>query len=389
MTKMDIQEFTKILQEHQIRCGSGVPCSYFKPLVNQMLIEPDLDYIPATSEGEAVAIAAGLTAAGKPAFALMQNSGLGNAVNPVTSLLYIYQIPVALLVSHRGEPGKPDEPQHLLMGQITEELARLIDLRTEVLDPERFPGQLQAAQADGVPAAWICRKGTLTGGPKAPAFNLRISSGAVSPKNQGVFEPSMTREQALAVMAPDLNRGLSERTAPAVVCTTGTLSRELYELDDQEHDKANRFYMVGSMGCAAGFGLGIARGDSARQVVILDGDGAVLMKMGTLATIAKEAPKNLHHVILDNGAYDSTGAQATVSPGVDFAAVALACGYQLAETVSDRGALEQAFSRHLAHPGPTLLRVAIFSGARKELGRPKLTPREGWLRFCAYLQHQG
>src|SRR5438105_11748421 len=117
---MQIERLGEILREHGIRSGSGVPCSYFTSLVNYMESDPALDYVPATSEGEAVAIAAGLVAGGKRAFALMQNSGLGNAVNPITSMLYIYQIPVVLLVSHRGEPGgKPDEPQHELMGRIT------------------------------------------------------------------------------------------------------------------------------------------------------------------------------------------------------------------------------------------------------------------------------
>src|SRR5687768_11296791 len=135
---MDISKFGSVLKGRGIRHGSGVPCSYFTSLVNYMEADAELDYMPATSEGEAVAIAAGLVTGGKPAFALMQNSGLGNAVNPITSMLYIYQMPVVLLISHRGEPGKPDEPQHELMGQITEQLSQLCGLRTHVFDPERF-----------------------------------------------------------------------------------------------------------------------------------------------------------------------------------------------------------------------------------------------------------
>src|SRR6476469_7313081 len=120
---MEIEAFGETLHRAGIRHGAGVPCSFFTPLVNYMTADVELDYVSATSEGEAVAIAAGLTTAGQPAFALMQNSGFGNAVNPITSMLYIYRMPVVLLVSHRGEPGIPDEPQHLLMGQITVELA--------------------------------------------------------------------------------------------------------------------------------------------------------------------------------------------------------------------------------------------------------------------------
>lgn len=382
---MQIDDFGKLLKSHGVRSGAGVPCSYFTPLVNYTTVDPELDYLSASSEGEAVAIGAGMVAAGRPAFALMQNSGLGNAVNPITSLLYIYQIPLALLVSHRGEPGRPDEPQHELMGQITEQLARLCQLRTHILDPERFDGELAACQSDGVPAAWVCRKGTLEGGAKAPPVQATLRSGAVAPASQGEFAPELRREAALKLILPMLSAGIEHGEAPAVISTTGKLSRELYELDDADHSKRNRFYMVGSMGCAAGFGLGVARAQSQRKVIVLDGDGALLMKLGTLATIGHVGAQNLHHVVFDNGAHESTGGQPTSSPSVDFAAMALAAGYRRAETVSEGDAFRQAFERHLACEGPTLLRMAIHTGARGDLGRPKRTPREAYGWFKSYL----
>jgi phosphonopyruvate decarboxylase len=272
------------------------------------------------------------------------------------------------------------------MGQITEELARLCGLRTSVFEPERFTGELAAAQGDGVPAAWIFRRGVLTGGPKAPPLELQVRSGAMEPDNAGVFAPSVAREQALREILPLLNQGLADGEAPAVISTTGKLSRELYELDDREHDKGNRFYMVGSMGCAAGFGLGVARGRPSGKVIVLDGDGAVLMKMGTLATIGRLGPENFHHVVFDNGSYESTGAQPTSSPGVDLAAVAVACGYTCGSTVDEAEGFRQALERQLQRPGPSLLRMVIKTGSREDLGRPKLKPRDGWLRFCSYLQ---
>ena len=387
---MQIDDFADILRRHGISHGAGVPCSFFTPLVNHMMVDPELDYTSATSEGEAVAIAAGLTTAGKPAFALMQNSGLGNAVNPITSMLYIYSIPVTLLVSHRGEPGKPDEPQHALMGRITEALSELCGLRTHVLDPARFADQLGAALGDGVPAAFICRKGTLKGGPEAPDLDLRFTTRATAPANTGTFRAELRREQALDAAREVLNRGLegtgqSDGAIPAVICTTGKLSRELYELDDTDFSKKNRFYMVGSMGCAAGFGLGVAHAQPSRPAIVLDGDGALLMKLGTLATIGSIAPSNYHHVVFDNGAHDSTGGQPTASPAVDFATAALACGYRYAETLSDRDAFVDALSRQVTMEGPTLLRMIIHAGARKDLGRPKLDPRDGYLRFAAFL----
>ncbi|HEX2676275.1 MAG TPA: phosphonopyruvate decarboxylase [Polyangiales bacterium] len=386
---MQIDTFGEILKQHGVRLGAGVPCSYFTPLVNYMTVDPGLDYVSSTSEGEAVAIAAGMVAAGKPAFALMQNSGLGNAVNPITSMLYIYKIPVVLLVSHRGQPGgQPDEPQHELMGQITEQMSEMCGLRTHVFDPERFGETLTSALRDQVPTAFIVRKGTLEGGPKAPPLSIRVQTGARAPANSGTFTPKLTREQALAAILPILNRGLSgdAKDAVAVVGTTGKLSRELYELDDREGDKKNRFYMVGSMGCAAGFGLGIARARPERQVLVLDGDGALLMKLGSLATAGAMGMSNFHHVTFDNGAHDSTGGQPTPSPAVDFATMALACGYKHAETVDDEASLRAALERHLAMPGPTHLRMIIGTGSRGELGRPKLTPQGCYQRFSAFLR---
>jgi phosphonopyruvate decarboxylase len=389
---MQINEFGDILKRHGMLDGSGVPCSIFKPLVNAMTLDSDLAYLPATSEGEAVAIAAGLVTAGRPAFALMQNSGLGNAVNPITSLIYIYRIPVMFFVSHRGEPGgKPDEPQHELMGQITEELAKLCRLETHIFEDRTFVETLASALSRKVASAWVCRTGALEGGqsikPKVMSIQTKNSSSA---KVQS-FEAEMTREQTLQELLPWINQGSK---LPAVVSTTGKLSRELFELDDRDHSRANRFYMVGSMGCAAPFGLGIAQaemsksrkqGKQPRRVVVLDGDGAVLMKMGALGTIGMANPANFHHLVFDNGSYESTGGQPTASPFVDFNSVALACGYRRADTVSSRSDLQRALKDHLSSDGPTFLRILIRSGSRSDLGRPNLKPRDGFIRFSSFL----
>jgi phosphonopyruvate decarboxylase len=386
---MDIATFGKVLERNGIRHGAGVPCSFFTPLVNYMTVAPELDYISATSEGEAVAIAAGLTAAGQPAFALMQNSGLGNAVNPITSMLYIYQMPVALFVSHRGEPGVNDEPQHELMGRITPQLSALCELRTHRFEAEQFESTLRASQRDEAPTAWIFPKDSLKGGPKLTPPSIAVQTGGVPSTERVTFRASLTREQALAAVLEQLNHGLARdvsHTPPsAVIATTGKLSRELYELDDRDGSKRNRFYMVGSMGCAAGFALGVARAQPKRPVIVLDGDGALLMKLGTLATTGSLAPRNLCHVVFDNGAHDSTGGQPTPSPGVDFAQVALACGYRHALTVSESGPLRAALRERLAAEGPSLIRVVIRTGSRADLGRPRLSPRDNWSRFRAFL----
>jgi len=390
---MQIDAFGSILKGQHIESGSGVPCSLFKALVNYMQDDPSLDYLPATSEGEAVAIAAGLVTGGRPAFSLMQNSGLGNAVNPITSLLWVYRIPVMLFVSHRGQPGKPDEPQHELMGQITQQLAILCGLETHLFDPTCFDETLTGTCSRALPAAWIFPKGVLEGGVSAKPRAIRIQTVATPAREPTLFRAQLTREQVLQKMLPWLNR---EDALPAVISTTGKLSRELYELDDTDHRRHNRFYMVGSMGCAAGFGLGIAcaeqrnathKGGQLRKVLVLDGDGAVLMKMGTLGTIGMVGPKNFHHVVFDNGAYESTGGQPTCSTSVDLAQVALACGFRSAATVCDETDLLRTLERQLTSDGPTFLRVLIRTGSRSDLGRPTLKPPDGWQRFRNFLQH--
>jgi phosphonopyruvate decarboxylase len=377
---MDIDVFGSILKKNGIESGSGVPCSFFTPLVNYMGADAGLNYCPASSEGEAVAIAAGMTTAGKPAFALMQNSGLGNAVNPITSMLYIYKMPVTLLVSHRGEPGKPDEPQHERMGVITEELVTLCGIECHVFDPEKFEKALPDVLSRSVPAGWVVRKGTLSGGPVAPPIELEVTTSAFDPPPRKKLRPEVTREDALRAILPILNRNEA-----AVVSTTGKQSRELYELDDKDHSKANRFYMVGSMGCASGFGLGIAEAQPNRKVLVLDGDGALLMKMGTLATVGWRSPENFHHVVIDNAAHESTGGQATASPAIDIAAIALASGYKRVATVSNPLEFAKTVETHLASEGPTLVRMLTTTGARDDLGRPKLAPRDNYLRFQKFL----
>jgi phosphonopyruvate decarboxylase len=385
---MRIEDFGEVLKRNGVFLGTGVPCSYFSSLVNYMSADPALDYLSATSEGEAVAIAAGMVAAGRPAFALMQNSGLGNAVNPITSMLDIYQLPVVLLISHRGQPGLADEPQHARMGLITEELARLCGLETHVFETQRFEPTLRAALVEGRPVAYIVRKGALHGGPAAQPLATAERAPQSAPRATG-GRRQMSREEALRAILPMLNRGLAkqDRTEPvAVVSSTGKLSRELYELDDRSADKCNRFYMVGSMGCAAGFALGVARARPDRNVLVLDGDGALLMKLGSLATVGYVAPENYHHVTFDNAAHESTGGQPTPSPAVDLALAAVACGYRCAETVDTVSDVYDALARHLALRGPTYLRVLIRVGSRGDLGRPALSPRQCYARFSAFLR---
>ena len=356
---------------------TGVPCSFLTPLINGVLSDRALRYVGAASEGEAVAIAAGAWLAGRRTVVMCQNSGLGNAVNPLTSLNAPFLIPTLFVTTWRGQPGLADEPQHEVMGQITHDLIRLMGLPLEdAPDTEdavgpAFDRAVAAMDQTGAPVAWVLKKGAIADtalNQPAPALRPagrrdRFESGGERPR----------REQALARVL-----GLvDERTA--VIATTGKCGRELFTLAD----RPQHLYQVGSMGGTSAMGLGVAL-NTERPVVVLDGDGAALMKLGNFATIGAHAPKNLIHVVLDNGVHDSTGGQQTVSASVDFAAVALDCGYAYAASCDDLAGFEQAW-RAASRGGPSLIHLRIASGSMEKLGRPTVTPAEVARRFKAFL----
>jgi phosphonopyruvate decarboxylase len=358
---------------------TGVPCSYLTPLINRVIGDGTLAYVGAASEGEAVAIAAGGWLAGRRTVVMCQNSGLGNAVNPLTSLNAPFRIPTLLVVTWRGQPGRPDEPQHELMGQITAALLDTMRIphRAFPTRPEAVAGALSEAEGAmahaGLPFALVMEQDSVrddglhqpppAGRPPGARRDLR-EHGSEPPARAAVLE------RFLAV-APE---------AAAVIATTGKCGRELFTLAD----RPQHLYQVGSMGCASPMGLGVAL-NVHRPVVVLDGDGAALMKLGALATIGARAPANLVHVVLDNGVHDSTGGQATVSTSVDFASVALACGYATGTLCDSVGGFEAALTGAFAAPGPHLVHVRIRPGSMAELGRPTVKPPEVARRFREFL----
>lgn len=377
---MDVQAFGKILGDYRLTSGSGVPCSLFGGLFHFMDDDPRFRYVPAVSEGDAIAIAAGFALTGSRAFALMQNSGLGNAVNPITSLIVPYGVPITLFVSHRGEPGIRDEPQHERMGAITEELIRLCGLELHRLEAVDFAQSLGDSLTRQAAAAWLISAGALVGGRRLQGPPLQVGPRSIE-RSIAPHVATVTRRQALAALLPLLNG----QRAPAVVSATGLLSRELFELDDADHRRVNRLYMVGSMGCAAAIGLGVASA-AARRVLVLDGDGAALMRLGSLATVGARSPVNFHHIVFDNGAHDTTGGQPTSSPSVDFQALASACGYRRTATVSSVDELTSTVDDHLDSNGPTFLRMLITTGPDKGVGRPTLSPAANWARMQTWIQ---
>ncbi len=358
---------------------TGVPCSFLTPMINRVIGDGATRYVGAASEGEAVAIAAGAWLAGRETTVMCQNSGLGNAINPLTSLNHPFRIPTLMIVTWRGEPGLGDEPQHELMGEVTGALLDTIRVgrRSFPSSADEIEAALDEAyawmRADQLPFAFVMAKGSVEDSGLDPTPAPPPPSGRARDLRRG-GRPLAKRievlERVLATVGPEVG----------IVATTGKCGRELFTLADREQ----HLYQVGSMGCAAGMGLGVA-GNVEGPVLVLDGDGAMLMKLGTLATIGAEAPANLVHMVLDNGVHDSTGGQPTVSPGVDFAAAAIACGYACAARIDDAGDVEAALAEALATPGPHLLHVRVQPGSRAKLGRPTVKPPEVARRFKAFL----
>lgn len=372
------QAFLSAAKEASVSFYTGVPCSFLTPLINRVISDPETDYVGAASEGEAVGIAAGAWLVGRGAAVMCQNSGLGNTINPLTSLNYPFRIPTLLIVTWRGGPGILDEPQHELMGRITPDLLDVIGIphRSFPSDAENIRATLGEAAREmnisGLPFALIMEKDAV----EEEGLNIMAQASRETGEYYDIrYRQSLPArvavlEQLLEVL-PD---------TAAVIATTGKCGRELFTLAD----RPQHLYQVGSMGCAAGMGLGVAL-NVQRSVVVLDGDGAALMKLGTLATIGACHPSNLLHVLLDNGVHDSTGGQPTVSPVVDFPGIALACGYRHVFSCDSVGGFKEAVMDSLKKQGPVFIHMRIAPGSLSELGRPTIRPQEVAQRFKAFL----
>lgn len=343
---------------------AGVPDSLLKNVC--AFISDTLDdrhNIIAANEGAAVGLAAGhYLATGHIPCVYMQNSGEGNAINPLASLTdkEVYGIPVLLVIGWRGEPGVHDEPQHVKQGKITLPLLDAMGIRHEILsqDETEFRSQLDGAvrhmSETGEAFAFIVRKNTFE------PYTLQ---------RHEVNEYPLSREEAIQKVAASLS------AKDVIVSTTGMISRELFEYrtaQGQGHERD--FLTVGSMGHASQIALGIALEKTDRRVWCFDGDGAALMHLGSVAIIADKAPENFVHVIFNNGAHDSVGGQPTVGLKVNLAGIAKAAGYKDAVSVTTAEDLGSALKALKTMRGPVLLEVRVHRGNRKDLGRPTATP---------------
>lgn len=371
------QSFHQFLVDQGVDFFVGVPDSTLKHFCAYITDQlPDSQHIIAANEGGAIGIAAGYyLATQKIPVVYMQNSGLGNAINPLVSLMdpLVYNLPVLLVIGWRGEPGVKDEPQHAKQGLIT----------LPLLDTMQIPYVVLSGDANEVKSA-IQQAFACLRAHNAP-YALVIKKDMFEKYNPVVMSPPaqypLLREQAITIIGDML------ATNDIVVSTTGMTSRELFEYRESRGvGHARDFLMVGSMGHASQIALGVALQKSSRQVYCLDGDGATLMHMGALAIIGSQKPNNFKHVVINNGAHESVGGQPTVGWKINLPDIAKACGYTWAAVADSETSLKEQLVMLQHTPGPALLEIRVAPGHRSDLGRPTTTPQENKQAFINFLQ---
>jgi len=373
---MDARVFLKGVQSLGVSRYYGVPDSQLGALCDLLYTEYGIGekHIVAANEGGAVGLAAGhYLATGKPALVYMQNSGIGNAVNPVASLLSgaVYAIPCIFVIGWRGEPGVKDEPQHAFQGSITLPMFDMLGIACYVMSKEtseeEFTQWIRQASAhvqQGKSSAFVIRKGALASQKKADYKNSN----------------TMAREAAIRIIAENADE------TDIFVSTTGKASRELFEIrkaSGQGH--AQDFLTVGSMGHASMIALGIALEKRDRRVWCIDGDGSMVMHLGNALLAARCQCGNLVHVVMNNGAHESVGGMPVAMGETDFCAVAKSFGYGFYRRTSDESGLKQCIDEAKAQRGTALIEVMAALGARADLGRPDTTPLENKKALMAYL----
>ena len=370
---MKVEKLTEIIGSDFY---TGVPDSQLKALCNYLMNTYGIDkahHIIAANEGSCTALAAGYhLATGKLPVVYMQNSGEGNIINPAASLLSdkVYAIPMIFIICWRGEPGVHDEPQHIYQGEVTVKLLDDMNIPSFVISKDTTDEEAAEAMSDfrkalseGRQAAFVIRKGALS------------YSEDVEYKNSN----TMVREEIIRHIAA------ASGEAP-VVSTTGKASRELFEIREangQSHKYD--FLTVGSMGHSSSIALGIALNKPDTKVWCIDGDGAVLMHMGAMAVLGANAPENLIHVVINNGAHETVGGMPTVAETIDIPAIAKACGYKYAVCADSFEVLDKELEAAKNRSGLSLIEVKCSIGARDNLGRPTTTALENKNNFMEYL----
>ena len=372
---LEVSKIYDCLVKNGVDFFAGVPDSLLKNFCAYITDNvPANKHIISANEGAAVGLAAGhYMATGKVPVVYMQNSGLGNTVNPLLSLAdeKVYSIPMLLMIGWRGEPGVKDEPQHRKQGLVTLELLDAMQIPYAVLSMDETEATSQVddiikkMKQTSSPVAVVIRKDTFA------KYKL---------KNVSVNEFSMSRENAMKMVVDSLS------DTDVVVSTTGKLSRELFEYREAKNQGHGRdFLTVGSMGHSSSIALGIALEKPDRNVYCFDGDGAFIMHTGAITNIGKLAPKNYRHIVFNNGAHESVGGQPTLAFDIDIPSIAKASGYKEAISVEDEGQLISALKHISSVAGPILLEIKVKVSSRDDLGRPTTTPIENKNNFMEFL----
>lgn len=374
---VSVEKIYKSLQVHGVDFFTGVPDSLLKDFCAYVTDHcPRERNIIAANEGAAVGIAAGhYMASGRLPLVYMQNSGLGNTVNPLLSLMdeKVYALPVVLMIGWRGEPGVKDEPQHVKQGEVTLDLLEAMQIPYVILSSNEEEALqqtgmiLQKAKEENRPYALVIRKGIFG------KYQLQCKIRNDYP---------LSREEALKLVVDQLGE------KDVVVSTTGKLSRELFEYREALQQGHGRdFLTVGSMGHSSSIALGIALEKRERTVWCLDGDGAFIMHMGAISNIGSLSPKNYRHIIFNNGAHESVGGQPTVGFQLDIQAIAHACGYPEVYSVSTSEEIKQTLRALSGVDGPALVEIRVKIDSRENLGRPTTTPRDNRRIFMDFLEN--
>lgn len=374
--RISAEELYRVFIRNDISYFCGVPDTILSPL--GLFIEkhaPQLHEV-AVNEGSAISMAIGhYMATSKIPLVYMQNSGLGNAINPLASLAApeVMDIPMLLTIGWRGQPGRKDEPQHQKHGQITIPLLETLDIPHIVLSHSSIEAMKQIEET----IAKIKRLNQ--------THAVIIEADTIKPLKNSVSNKSeypLNREQAISLVLESLGN------SDAVVATTGKTSRELFELRDKKYkgDHRGDLLVVGGMGHASSIALKIAKEKPAKNVYCIDGDGAVLMHMGVLAAIGKSSLKNFYHIVINNGAHESVGGQQTLGFDIKLPEIAEACGYACTYSIREPRSLRKTLSAIKKLSGPIFIEIRVNTYSRKNLIRPNISPRQNKKLFMDYLK---
>jgi phosphonopyruvate decarboxylase len=372
--QLSSQELYDPLVTNGVDYYCGVPDSITAPFSHFLEEHASDRHVITTNEGNAIGLAIGYhIATGKIPLVYMQNSGLSNAMDPLTSLAdkSVFNTPMLLIVGWRGKPGVKDEPHHEKQGVITPELLRILEIPFEVLSTEPSEAVRQIRE--------IVKKTREQSRPYA----LLIEQGAIAEYTKSETERnrySLSREEALGAVLDSMDE------KAVIVTGIGKISRELFEYRKNKNQSHGQDLMVvGGMGHASSIALGIAQQKPEKKVFCLEGDGATLMHLGALPSIGSLAPANFYHIVFNNGSHDSVGGPPTASENADFAAIARACGYSKAISVSEAQSVTSAVDEMKEDDGPTLLEIKINKGARLNLTRPTISPAQNKIDLMTFL----